>query len=78
MDPSDDLELALSSSERKVKLTGYRLLNIVTIAGFGITKAVLSYRGYSIVPTTLDWLSGVFFAIGYVTSNQSTSTELNY
>jgi hypothetical protein len=41
------------------KLTGYRLLYIVLTAGFGISKAVLSYEGYSTAPNTLDWIYGV-------------------
>ncbi len=42
MDLTDDLELYLSFTRRKEKLTGYRLFNGVIIAGFGITKAILS------------------------------------
>ncbi|KAF9008462.1 hypothetical protein BDQ17DRAFT_1237068 [Cyathus striatus] len=44
------------------KLTLYRLLVILTTLGFGISKAVLSYQGHSIVPITLEWLftTGVF------------------
>lgn len=40
-------------------LTGYRLLVIALTAIFGLSKAVLSYRGQSTVPTTLDWMYGV-------------------
>jgi hypothetical protein len=31
---------------------------------FGITKAVLTYMGQSVAPTTLDWVSGAVLAIG--------------
>ena len=39
MDPSDDLRLepAPPFAERKVKLTGYRLLNVSVIGGFGVS-----------------------------------------
>ncbi|KAI0050815.1 hypothetical protein FA95DRAFT_1603267 [Auriscalpium vulgare] len=46
-----------------VKVTGYRLLNTAVILAFGIPKAVLSYRGESVTPTTLDWMLGVFCAV---------------
>jgi hypothetical protein len=26
--------------------------------GFGIAKAILTYKGQSVAPTTLDWVSG--------------------
>ncbi|KAF8159617.1 hypothetical protein B0H34DRAFT_411238 [Crassisporium funariophilum] len=41
------------------KLNCYRLLVIGTTAGFGISKARLSYQGYSTAPNTIDWLYGV-------------------
>ncbi|KAI0066466.1 hypothetical protein BV25DRAFT_1780369, partial [Artomyces pyxidatus] len=41
------------------KVTGYRLLNTVVVAGFGIPKAVISYQGGNAIPTTLDWITGV-------------------
>jgi hypothetical protein len=41
------------------RLTGYRILTVVLTAGFGLSKAALSYCGQSTVPTTLDWLYGV-------------------
>ncbi|KAF9008384.1 hypothetical protein BDQ17DRAFT_1236974, partial [Cyathus striatus] len=37
------------------KLTVYRLLVVITTIGFGISKAVLSYQGRTIVPVTLEW-----------------------
>jgi len=46
-----------------VKLTGYRLLNIVLIFSIGVAKAVLTYQGKSTAPTTLDWVLGVLLAI---------------
>ncbi|KAH9987645.1 hypothetical protein BJV74DRAFT_885551 [Russula compacta] len=45
-----------------VKLTGYRLLNMIVILVFGIWKAVASYRGESIISTTLDWVGGTLMA----------------
>lgn len=41
------------------KITGYRLLVIFLTAGFGLSKAKLSYNGLSTAPTTLDWMNGV-------------------
>lgn len=41
------------------KVTGYRLLVIGLTAGFGLSKAKLSYQGQSTAPNTLDWLYGV-------------------
>lgn len=76
MDLTDELESSPSFAENKVKLTGYRLLNMSIIAGFGITKAILTYRGYSVVPTALDLLLGVFFAIGCVPSSSNSTSGL--
>ncbi|KAF9008387.1 hypothetical protein BDQ17DRAFT_1539559 [Cyathus striatus] len=50
------------------KLTVYRLLVILTTLGFGVSKAVLSYQGRTIVPITLEWFFGtgvflLFFAL---------------
>ncbi|KAI0049531.1 hypothetical protein FA95DRAFT_1604342 [Auriscalpium vulgare] len=45
-----------------IKITGFRLLNTAVIIAFGLAKAVLSYRGESAVPTTLDWVLGVLCA----------------
>lgn len=41
------------------ELTGYRILTVLLTAGFGLSKAILSYRGLSTAPTTVDWLYGV-------------------
>jgi len=46
-----------------VKFTAYRLLTMAVIVSFGTAKAVLSYKGQSIAPNTLDWILGVFWAI---------------
>jgi len=46
-----------------VNLTCYRLLNVTTVFGFGITKGVLTYMGQSTAPTTLDWVSGALLAV---------------
>jgi hypothetical protein len=46
-----------------VKLTGYRLLNMMTVFSFGITKGILAYLGQSTAPTTLDWVSGALLAV---------------
>ena len=49
-----------------VKLTGYRLLNIVVITTVVAWKAVLSYRGQSVAPTTLEWITGGVLTLGCV------------
>ncbi|KAN0131777.1 hypothetical protein V8E53_010428 [Lactarius tabidus] len=46
-----------------VKLTAYRLLNIATVFVFSITKSILTYKGLSTMPTTLDWFSGGVLAV---------------
>ena len=68
-DPSDTQGLITESMSIKgpfiVQVTAYRILFTFFItAGFG--KAILSYRGFSTSPTTLDWLFGVLFKIGWV------------
>ncbi|KAI0062472.1 hypothetical protein BV25DRAFT_1825470 [Artomyces pyxidatus] len=45
-----------------IKVTGFRLLNTVVIFAFGVPKAVLTYKGQSAVPTTLDWILGIVCA----------------
>lgn len=54
---------AADTSPLLVALTGYRLLNIAVILIFGTVKAVLTLYGYSILPTTFEWVIGVLFAI---------------
>ena len=45
-------------------LTGYHLLVNVSVAGFGITKAVLTYCGFTTTPNVLDWVSVVIIGVG--------------
>jgi len=45
-----------------LEFTGYHLLNIAVILGFGISKAVLSYHGQSVIPTTQELVGGTLFA----------------
>jgi hypothetical protein len=45
-----------------VKLTFYRLVNMMTIFFIGIVKGSLSYQGKSTAPTTLDWVGGALLA----------------
>jgi len=45
-----------------VELTGYRLLNATLILAIGIRKAISSYHGQSVIPTTLGWVSGTLLA----------------
>ena len=46
-----------------VKLTGYRLFFVTIVFSFGVAKSILAYKGLSIAPTTLDWVSGTFLTI---------------
>jgi hypothetical protein len=48
-----------------VKLTGYRILNMVLIATFVVAKAILTYEGRPSA-TVLDWLLGGVITIGQV------------
>jgi hypothetical protein len=43
-----------------VKLTGYKLVFMMTILSFGTITTILTYMGLSIAPTTLDWVAGTF------------------
>jgi hypothetical protein len=45
-----------------VKLTVYRMLNMMTLLSFGIIKGILTYMGKSTAPTTLEWVSGTLLA----------------
>ena len=49
-----------------VKLTGYRLLNILVITAVVAWKAVLLYQGQSLVPMALDWIIGGVLTLGCV------------
>ena len=46
-----------------VKLTGYRLVFMTIVFSFGTVESILAYKGQSIAPTTLDWVSGTFLTI---------------
>ncbi|KAJ7247851.1 hypothetical protein B0H12DRAFT_1020560 [Mycena haematopus] len=41
------------------RLTVYRILLFTSTAGFCAVKAVLSYQGQTVAPTTLDWIYGI-------------------
>jgi len=45
------------------KLTVYRLVFMTTVLSFGAVKSILAYKGQSIAPTTLDWVSGTFLTV---------------
>ncbi|TDL15767.1 hypothetical protein BD410DRAFT_756059, partial [Rickenella mellea] len=44
-------------------LTGYRLILITLTVSFGLSKALLAYRGRSSQPTTLEWIFGVVIGL---------------
>ena len=54
-----------------VKLTVYRLLNMSTMFSFCFAKGILTYKGLSTVPTTLDWVSGGVLAVVWVNRGNS-------
>jgi len=60
-DPEEDDEDAPLSP--RVKLTGYRLLNILVIFTIGLAKFILSLKGRSIAPTVLEWAGGSVLTI---------------
>ena len=49
-----------------VKVTGYRLLNTSVITLVVSWKAVLSYQGQTVAPTTLDWIGAGILTLGCV------------
>ncbi|RDB28720.1 hypothetical protein Hypma_014956 [Hypsizygus marmoreus] len=44
-------------------LTGYRLLVTIATGAFGLTKASLSYHGFSVAPNAIDWVFGTAVTI---------------
>ena len=61
-----------------VKVTGYRLLIIAAIVGFGIFKAVRVYCGQPLTPTTLEIVGGTILTLMYATlSNFNGDTDSN-
>ena len=50
-----------------VKVTGYRLLIIAAIIGFGIFKAVRVCCGQPLTPTTLEIVGGMILTLMYAT-----------
>jgi hypothetical protein len=47
-------------------LTGYRMLISVLVTSVGLTKAIQTYRGLSVSPTTLEWVFGGVVAMRYL------------
>lgn len=64
-DGSPDRDLLFTSTRPPllIALTDYRLLNMLVILVFGTVKMVLALMGHSAMPTALDWVLGVLFAI---------------
>ncbi|KAF9536826.1 hypothetical protein CPC08DRAFT_676976, partial [Agrocybe pediades] len=62
------------------RLTPYRLLILTTTLSLGTAKAIATQKGSSMVPTTLEWISGVvlfivFFFTGKYDSHFNTSSS---
>ncbi|KAF7357774.1 hypothetical protein MVEN_00823400 [Mycena venus] len=57
--PSVGSDQSRMSPRAHPRLTAYRILCFALTAGFGAVKAVLSYRGQTTAPTTLDWIYGI-------------------
>lgn len=45
------------------KITGDRLLSMTLVTSFGAAKAILTYQGQSVLPTTMDWVLGGIITI---------------
>lgn len=54
----------LYSPDRPLKITRYRLLNILVPLSFGLLKAIYAFFGNSTVPTTLELIGGCLFVLG--------------
>ena len=62
-DPEDPGENEVDDSfPLGVKLTAYRLLNLVVMLAFGLAKFILSLKGQSIAPAGLEWVAGSVLA----------------
>jgi hypothetical protein len=48
------------------KFTLYHFLVVFSTGLIGLPKAYYAYRGYSTVPNTMDWLSGVLVFLMWV------------
>ena len=48
------------------KLTFFRLLIMILIFAIGITKGVLTSKGQTATPTTLDWVGGALLVSVWV------------
>jgi hypothetical protein len=44
-------------------VTGYRIIVTAAAISFGMTKAMLSYRGQQTAPTTVEWAYGVVVTV---------------
>jgi len=47
------------------KVTGFRLLNLAAIVGFGVFKAVCVYCGQPLTPTTPEMVGGALLTLMY-------------
>jgi len=61
-DSDSDSDMDAGRPPLGVKLTVYRLLNMLILFSIGVTKGILSYKGQSTAPTTLDWIGGALLA----------------
>ena len=61
----------------RVKVTGYRLLIIAAIVGFGILKTVRVYCGQSLTPTTPEIIGCTILTLMYALSNFNGDTGSN-
>lgn len=52
-------------------ITPWRVLNSALILGLGGYKAITTYQGQSIGPTTTDWIVGVVWTLMYVHSSHT-------
>jgi hypothetical protein len=63
-DPDDpeENEVLDASLPLGVKLTAYRLLNLVVLLAIGLAKFISSLNGQSVAPSGLEWVGGSVLA----------------
>ncbi|KAF7352087.1 hypothetical protein MVEN_01171500 [Mycena venus] len=70
-----ELELSLAADRKHHTITPWRVLNSILIVGMVTYKAIASYRGQTVGPTTTDWVvGGVWTLIAYWVSFFENST----
>lgn len=69
--PVPELEYLYPPRPWHPKLTGYRVAVLALTTGFGLSKAVLAYRGESFAAITLEWVFSVVVFLAFVNTSSS-------